>query len=713
MNNFHKYAALARSWACASCRPALIVPAGVAIIAVLVFVAYLPALNGGFILDDDVLLTKNPSIKAPDGLFQFWCTTEPYDYWPATNTALWIEWRLWAMNSTGYHVTNLILHVIESLLIWIIMRKLSIPGAFLAAVIFALHPVNVESAAWIAQRKNMMSLLFFLLSILWYLKVHITTASLGMAPARSHGGPWERVMENAARSHGGPWERVTGPWPLAPSPRPLFYWLSLAAFVLAMLSKGSAAILPILLLAIVWWLRPRGTVPIFADHASMVPGKSGQSPSISRWDIVRTVPFFAVAAALTAVNLWFQSHGEEVIVRNADFTERVLGAGAVVWFYLYKAILPFDLAFIYPQWRIEAGNPLWWLPLVGALAVTAALWRYRKRWSRPLLFAWGFFCVALAPVMGFTDVGFMKYSLVADHYQHIAIIGVIALAAASWSVWRRRAREGKYLAATVVALVVAGSLAFLTYRQSEIYRDNITLYTATLEKNPNCWMAHNNLGNILIQAGRPRDAIEHCQRALELNFNYAKAHYNLGTALKAIGQYQQSVEHFEQALKLDPDYAEVHYNYGNILIHGGQPLEAIEHYQHALRTKPNFTEAHNNLGVALADIRRFSEAIEHYNQALILDPGYAEAHNNLGSALDHAGRLPEAIEQYEQAIRLKPDYDTAYSNLVLAYAKTGRSADAIAAAQKAIELARSKGRTAAAEEIENWLKSYRAAGGTK
>jgi tetratricopeptide (TPR) repeat protein len=454
----------------------------------------------------------------------------------------------------------------------------------------------------------MMSLLFFLLSILWYLKY------FGLAPPRL-----------AAKL-----SMVHRPLPADSSfiPHPssfyFWYWLSLAAFVLAMLSKGSAAILPILLLAIVWWLRPRWTV------------------FISRWDIVRTVPFFAVAVALTAVNLWFQSHGEEVMVRNADFTERVLGAGAVVWFYLYKAILPFDLAFIYPQWQIEHGNPLWWLPLVGALAVTAALWRYRKSWSRPWLFAWVFFCAALVPVMGFTDVGFMKYSLVADHYQHIAIIGVIALAAASWSVWRRRARGGERRAATVVAVVVAGTLAFLTYRQSEIYRDNIVLYTATLEKNPNCWMAQNNLGNVLIQAGRPRDAIEHCQRALELNSNYAKAH--------------------------------------------------------------------NNLGIALADIGRFSEAIEHYNQALILDPGYAEAHNNLGCALDHTGWLPEAIEQYEQAIRLKPDYDAAYSNLVLAYAKAGRSADAIAAARKAIELARSKGRTAQAEEIENWLNSYRPAG---
>ena len=218
---------------------------------------------------------------------------------------------------------------------------------------------------------------------------------------------------------------------------------------------------------------------------------------------MRIAPFFAVAAVLAGVNVWFQTHGTEVVIRTAGFTERLLGAGGVVWFYLYKALLPFDLAFIYPQWHIQVGNPLWWLPLAAALAVTAVLWRYRESWSRPLLFAWGFFCVALLPVMGFTDVGFMEYSLVADHYQHICTdrcdcTGVGGL----WSAWHRGTRGSAQRAAMVVAVVAVGALMFLTWRQSGLYRDPMTLYQAALEKNPDCWMAHNNLGFVMSDPNR-------------------------------------------------------------------------------------------------------------------------------------------------------------------------------------------------------------------
>jgi hypothetical protein len=294
------------------------VSAGLAAIAVAVFLAYIPAINGGFLQDDEILLTNNSFIRESDGLYGFWCTTVSLDYWPVTNTTFWTEWRLWEMNPAGYHVTNLILHIVEAVLIWVLLRKLSIPGAFWAAMIFALHPVNVESAAWIAQRKNMTAMLFFLLSILWYLKAVMPTAIAGMAPARSHGGPWERVgMEISS--------------PLATRHSPLWYWLSLAAFVLAMLSKASAVVLPVLLLGIAWWLRPKETAPFF------VPKKTGLSPDVRR-DLVLTAPFFAVAMALTVVNIWFQTHGTEVAFRTVSFVERLLGAGGVIWFYLYKAL---------------------------------------------------------------------------------------------------------------------------------------------------------------------------------------------------------------------------------------------------------------------------------------------------------------------------------------------------------------------------------------
>jgi tetratricopeptide (TPR) repeat protein len=630
--------------------PQIRVLGGATLIAIVVFSAYLPAINSGFIMDDDLLLTENPLIKASVGLQQFWCSTESQEFYPVTYNTFWIEWRLWEMNPAGYHVTNLILHIVESLLIWIILRKLYIPGAFLAAMLFAVHPVNVESVAWIAQRRNMMAMLFFLLAILWYIKANMHTARVGMAPARSRGEPWER-------------DKTFSSFILHPSSFHFWYWLSLAAFSLAMLGKGSAAVLPVLLLGIVWWIRP-----------------------LKKWDLTRTAPFFLIAALLTAANMWFQTHGSEVVIRTADFTDRILGAGAVIWFYLYKAILPINLAFVYPQWDIHAANPLWWLPLAAALTVTAALWLYVKKWSRPVLFCWGFFCVALVPVMGFTDVGFMRFSLVADHYQHIAIIGLIALAASFWSLWHRRTRKAARWPATAVAITAAGTLAFLTWRQSELYIDSIDLYRTTLQINPQCWLAENNLGTILFQKGRRQEAIECYHQAIRLNPGYADAHKNLGTALVKTGHFQEAIEPCEQALRLEPSDPDAHNNLGNALLHLGRLQEAIDHYQLAIKFKPDYTEAYFNMGDALKEAGQYQQAIEFYKKAIQIKPGFPEAWNNLGAALLQTGRFQEAIKCIEHALRLKSNYSEAHNNLANALLNMGRLQDAIEHYENALRL---------------------------
>ncbi|MGA2063166.1 MAG: tetratricopeptide repeat protein, partial [Thermoguttaceae bacterium] len=586
------------------------------------------------------LLTKNACIGSPDGLYQFWCTAKAEDYWPVTNSSLWIEWRLWGMNSAGYHVANLILHAAEALLIWIILRRLSIPGAFWAALIFAVHPVNVESVAWISQRKNMMAMLFFLLSILWYLKADMTRASVGLAPARSHGGPGEL-------------EKTFSSFILHPSSFHFCYWLSLAAFVLAMLSKGSAVILPVLLLGIVWWLRP-----------------------LIRLDLMRTAPFFLVAMALAAVNMWFQTHGTAIVIRTASFSQRLLGAGGVLWFYLYKAIMPVDLVFIYPQWNIKTGNPLWWLPLFAALAVTAILWRNRASWGRPFLFAWGFFCVALAPAMGFTDVGFMKYSLVADHYQHIAIIGLIALVSAGWSAWHCLARGKAGWAATAVAIAAAAALTGLTWRQNMLYRGEITLYQSTLEKNPNCWLAHNNLGIAVVEAGRPQDAFPHYRQALLLRPGYHETLYNMGNAFRITGQNQQAIECYRQALEQKPDFIDALINLGLALDLANRPNEAILQYQKALDINPDLPDAQFHLGNAYKELGQYQKAIEHYRQSLLLKPDYI-VQNDLGDLLARTGRISEAIEQYRQALAINPDFSVTHYNLGNALFQSGRTQEAI------------------------------------
>ena len=623
---------LARTWlgTFVPFSPRLCALAGVLLIVAAAVIIYFPSLSGGFIWDDSsIYITNNQIIKSSDGLYRFWCISKELDYYPVSNSTFWIEWRLWGMNPTGYHVTNLIFHIVSTLLIWYILQKLSMPGAFLAALIFAVHPVNVESVAWIAQRKNLMAMVFFLLTILCYLKAETQ-----------------------------------------PPPRKPLYWpgigfwyrLSLVAFMLGILSKGSVVVLPVLLLGIVWWIR-----------------------DVTKWDMVGIAPFFVAAVIFTGLNVWTHSSSTEVI-RNVSFVERLLGAGGVIWFYLYKAILPLNLMFVYPQWNIRAGNLAWWLPLLAVLIVTAVLWWYRKSWSRPLLFAWGFFCVALAPVMGLADIYFMKFSLVADHYQHIAIIGVIVLVSTGFSTWRQRLQGVVHCAATVIAIIAVGTLAFLTWRQSGIYCNEITLFRDTLQKNPDCWMAHNNLGYALAQTGRPREALEHYQQALRLEPNIAEFHNNLGNALKDLGRLPEAIEQYRLALKLDPQFAEIYNNLGIALAEAGQWPDAIEQYRQALRLKPYDAEIITNLGVALSNVGRLSEAIKHYQKAVILNPNHVLAHNNLGYALCLKGREQEAIKHFEQSLILKPNDPDVHINLGNALRATNQLKEALEHYRQALKL---------------------------
>ena len=657
--------------------------AGFALLAVVTVLAYWPSLSGDFLLDDNGLLTHNKLVHAPDGLARIWFSTDAPDYWPVTNSMFWLEWRLWGLHPTGYHVTNLTLHIAAAFLLWSILQTLSIPGAFLGALLFAVHPVNVESVAWISQLKNTLAMVFFLAAIGCYLRAEEC--------------------------------RNTRRW----------YWLSLLTFILAMLSKGSVAILPVILLSLMWWQRRQ----------------------IFKSDLLRIAPFFAIAIAFTAVNLWFQTHGKEIVLREATFPQRAAGAGSVVWFYLAKALVPIDLVFIYPNWHIQAEELLWWLPLAAAIAFTATLWLNRNHFgaksSLSLLFAWGLFCIALLPVLGFNDVGFMKHSLVADHYQHIALLVVAALVAAAWATWRQAAHGVLRNIASAAAIVAVGALTYLTWNQNHLYGDPITLYTATLSENPDCWLAHYNLGNSLTMVGRPADAIPHYQKSLQLKPDDAEVLTNLGIALGALGRTQEGFDYLQQALRLKPEYAPAESNLGLALVNAGRPQEGIEHLQHALELDPEYADAALNLGGAYLGVGQTNKAVEcfqralelkpqyaeafynlgnvavaagqsekairYYQQALEIKPNYADAHNNLGGALLQAGRPQEAIQQYRQALAIRPNDVGALYNLALAYAAMQQSAEAIAAAEKAASVAHAQNQPALAKQIEEWLAKFRAA----
>ncbi|HEY2882611.1 MAG TPA: tetratricopeptide repeat protein [Pirellulales bacterium] len=492
--------------------------AGVALIAAAAAFVYLPSIRGGYLLDDEGLLKEAPWVTSNNGLSHIWFSTEVPDYWPLTYSMFWAEWHCWGDHPLGYHVVNLVLHILAALLVWLILHKLKIPGAFLAGLLFAVHPVNVESVAWIAQRKNTLAMVWFLLSIWAFLKSD------------------ELKIDQSQRSLFDRW-----------------FWFSLLSFILALLSKGSVAILPGILLGLVWW----------------------QRKEIVRRDFVRLAPFVVVAVIFVGINIWFQKHSNTIEIRHADIVERTLGAAGTIWFYLYKALWPTDLAFIYPQWHIEKSGFIWWLALAAAVAVTVLLWRQRNnRWGKALLFAWGFFCVALLPVMGFTDVGFMRFSLVADHYQHIAIIAVVALVAAGWGLLYNKATGVLRDLTLVAAGAIVAALAVLAREQSFLYTDAVTSYRAAIEKNPGLWMLHGNLGDALFDAGDIKAAVPELREALRLNPESDDAYFYLAEAMVHDGDYAKAIEYYKKALAIEPDNMKANSHLANLYYQRGQFAEA-------------------------------------------------------------------------------------------------------------------------------------------
>jgi tetratricopeptide (TPR) repeat protein len=620
-----------------------------ALIILLTAACYWPALRGEFIYDDDATLTGNALVQAPDGLKKFWTSTEQMDYWPVTYSSLWFEWRLWGMDSTGYHVTNLVLHLAAVFLLWAALRRLHVPGAWLAALLFAVHPVNVEAVAWIAQRKTVLAVVFYFAAVLAFAKAGL--ADREAPPAR---------LSGSARA---------------------WYAASLAAFLLGMLSKGSVATAPLILLALIWWRRP-----------------------VEWRDARRLTPFFAIAGILALVNVWFQTHGSSEVIRSATWLERGLGAAAVVWFYLGQALAPLRLIFIYPQWDIRADEWRWWLPLLAALGLTGWLvWRRHTGWGRPALVAWLCFAAALVPVMGLVDIYFMKYALVADHYEYVALPAVLALAAAGWARWYADSPAARAPAALVAATVVA-ALAFLSWRQAQLYQNLATLYPAAAAANPESWSLRYDLGTLRLSQGRYDDAQAELEASLRLEPGTKKALNNLGMVWLEQGQWAKAKMAFDLALRNDlgspaaeppgiPDYRRLNIlhdfsqasnNLAFTLLQLGKVEEAVAQSRATLRLDPGNAEAQSNLGNGLLELGRTQEAIAELQQAAQARPNLPETHFDLSRAYLRAGDFPAEIAQLQQALGLRPNDPKARNNLANALFKTGRVKDAIPQYQEAV-----------------------------
>jgi tetratricopeptide (TPR) repeat protein len=584
-------------------------------ILVLTMIAYQPVWHAGFIWNDDEFLTDNPLIKSLDfrgagALGRIWFATSLQDYYPMNASLLWLEWQFWGNNPLGYHLVNVLLHVCSAILLWRVLQKLKIPGAALAAAIFALHPVNVESVAWISEDKNTLSMLFYLGTLLFWLN-------------------WTDTGERR------------------------FYGMALGGFALALFSKTAAAPLPVVLLLIHWWRH----------------GKLGWK------DFRQVLPFFLMAAVMCSVTVWFHDHraiGHDII-RTDGFGSRLAVAGGAVWFYLYKAVLPLNLAFVYPRWRIGSPVFLDFIPLFLLAAAFGACWRFWRGWGKDLFFGLAYFVVMLLPILGFLNVYFMRYSLVADHWEYFAMIAPIALAGAS-------------IRRPVWAALLLLTLGALTWEQCKMYANSETLWQTTLRRNPQCWLAWADLGADSARRGQMDEAIAQFQKSLAIKSDNMEARRNLGLALSRQGRTDEAVSEYEKALAIDPQDVQTRLNLGNSFLQTGRMNEAMAQYQKVLEIEPDNAEAHNNLGNNFVHMGRMDEAMLQYQKALEISPDFPEAHNGLGACLYRQGKIDDAIAHYESAVRTKPAYADAHQNLGIAFFRQGRQDDALSQYQTALDI---------------------------
>ncbi len=666
--------------------------------------AYLPALFNGWIWDDPQYVTQNPVLREPSGLRDLWLRpTSTPQYYPVVFTTFWVEHALWGLRPLGYHLVNVLLHAANALLLWRVLRRLEVPGAWLAGMLFAVHPVHVESVAWVTERKNVLSGLFYLLALLSWLRV------AGLA---GEGGRGSRRAWAA----------------------------SLAFFALALLSKSVTATLPALALVLVWWKRGR----------------------IGRGDLLPLLPFFALGIASGLHTAWLEvvhvgAEGEEWALGPAD---RVVLAGRALWFYAGKLAFPTDLMFIYPRWEVDAGAAWQWLFPAAALGVLAALLALGRRIGRGPLAAALAFSGTLFPALGFLNVFPFRYSFVADHFQYHASAALLALLGAGLARAAGLAGAAVRGAGIAGASLLLGSLAAMTALQCRMYGDEETLWRETLDRNPGAWIAWNNLGHLMVMRGEraaaeplfrrsveihprnheawgnlatcrleardPDGALACCRRALSIMPASVMARTVMGDALAGKGDIRGALDAYRAAGALKPDYFPARMNpvqvleqsgmldeaiaecrramvdfpreprfpakLGYLLFETGDPGAAVAVLEAAALAHPKAAWIRQTLGEVLFRTGRADRSVRVLREAASLAPASGEIHGNLAVALRALGRDREAEEEFREAIRLDPKAAAPRTNLARLLQEGGRPAEAEAVLREGI--ARSPGATA-------------------
>ena len=535
---------------------------------VLVIGSYFPAFFAGFVWDDEAF-TEAAAVREVSGLWRIWSSPGAVEneghYWPLVYTTFWLEHKLWGLAPAGYHVVNVALHFANTLLLWRLAGRLAVPGAWLLAAVFAVHPLHVESVAWVIERKDLLSGLFYLAAFL----------------------AWVRFMEEAGPGTGGRRRLPARP-----------YLLALALYVLAMLSKSIAVTLPAALLIAQWWKRGR----------------------VTGTDLIRLAPFFAAGLAIAVADLSFYNVREPLSLGYPP-VERLLIAARALWFYAGKLLWPAELVVIYPHWEVSASDPFAWACVAAGVSVAAALWFLRRRIGRGPLAGALFFAVTLSPVLGFVDYGYMQFSFVADRYQYLAGIGLTAVLAGAAAHGAGKLPEAGRKGAMGVAGAVLIVLGTLTWRQAEIYRDEVTFFTYVVSHNPAARGAWGNLGTALLEAQRPEEALAAILVAVEQDPGDVKAHANAGAALVRTGRLEEAEERLRRALALDPRHTIALQNLAESLRKQGRFEEALGYYRAAMETDAGNAMPHAGMGDALFRLGRYEESLRSFDRALALEPG--------------------------------------------------------------------------------------------
>jgi len=566
----------------------------------LTLLAYAPAMRGGFIWDDDDYVTANPNLRLSGGLADIWLAPRKSpQFYPLVYTSFWIEHQLWDFNAAGYHVDNILLQAVAALLLWRLLVMLEIPAAFLAACLFAIHPLQAESVLWITERKNVLCGVFYFASALCF----VAWAS---RPSDFRSGETPKPQERQSRT---------------------LYALALLFFIGAMLSKTVACSLPAALALLLWW-------------------KNGR---ITARQCLALLPMFLIGVALAMGTAYLEVHHVEAVGREWAFSpaDRILIAGRAVWFYVSKFLVPANQSFIYPKWTFDPRLAWQWAFPAGVVIALGVLFAMRNRWGRGPLVAALIFVGTLVPALGFFNIYPMRYSFVADHFQYHACAALCVLAAMGLQhVFRR------------FAYLLLPILLIPTMLRSYTLADSLRLWQDAAAKNPDSWMVHLNLARTLEERGHPHEAQVQFEQQLALAPELPETHWNMGFNFARRGELDAAMREYDAAIAIDPSFAPAWYARGRIYIQRHEADRAAVQFARAVETantpqqRTYRAAAHAELGELFKQNRLYDRAISQYRAAVNDDPMFAKARVDLAALLAAKGRLDEATHQFNQAVEI-------------------------------------------------------------